>query len=74
MINIMVPILDRSILISKVCISVNMQTWSHICVHMDIMECKVSSLSIYTHTLYPYPYLYPYGYYEVWSVPTLHVD
>ena len=39
--NNMVPILNRSILISKVCKSDNMQTWSHICVHMDIMEFKV---------------------------------
>ena len=40
MINDMVPILNRSILISKVCNSDNMQTWSHIHVHIDIMKCK----------------------------------
>ena len=38
----MVPILNRSILISKVCDSDNMKTWSHIHVKIDIMECKVS--------------------------------
>ena len=37
----MVPNLNRSILISKVCNSDDMQTWSPICVHMDIMEWKV---------------------------------
>ena len=42
----MVPILNRSILISKVCNSDNIQTWSHIHVHMDIMECKVSPNSM----------------------------
>ena len=46
MINNMVPILNRSILISKVCNSDNMQTWIHICVHMDIMECKMSPQSM----------------------------
>ena len=42
----MVPILNRSILISKVCNSDNMKIWSHIHVHMDIMECKVSPHSM----------------------------
>ena len=46
MINNMVPILNRSILISKVCTNDNMQTWSHIHVHMDIMEYKVSPHSM----------------------------
>ena len=46
MINNMVPILNRSIFISKVCNSDNIQTWSHINVHMDIMECKVSPHSM----------------------------
>ena len=45
MINNMVAILNRSILISKVCNSNNIQKWSHIFVHMYIIECKsVSSL------------------------------
>ena len=35
-------ILNESILISKVCTIDNIQTWSNIHVHMDIMECKVS--------------------------------
>ena len=34
------------ILISKVCNSDNIQTWSHIHVHIDIMECKVSPKSM----------------------------
>ena len=34
------------ILISKVCNSDNIQTWSHIHVHIDIMECKVSPNSM----------------------------
>ena len=42
----MVPILNGSIIISKVCNSDNMQTLSHIHVHMDIMECKVSPHSM----------------------------
>ena len=42
MINNIVPILNRSILISKVCTSDNMQTWSNIHAHMHIMECKVT--------------------------------
>ena len=42
----MVPILNRSILISKVCNSDNMQTWSNIHVHMDIMEYKMSPHSM----------------------------
>ena len=42
----MVPMLDRSIFISKVCNSDNMSASSHICVHMDIMECKVSPHSM----------------------------
>ena len=41
---------------------------------MDIIEGGDLQHSMYNHTLYPYPYLYPYGYYEVWSVPTLHLD
>ena len=52
MINNMVPILNRSILISKVCNSDNMQTSSHIHVHMDIMECKVSPHSMLIDSLY----------------------
>ena len=46
MINNMVPILNRSILISNICNSDNMQTWCHIHVYMDIMECKVSPHSM----------------------------
>ena len=42
----MVPIFNRSILISKVSKGDNIQTWSHINVHMDIMECKVSPHSM----------------------------
>ena len=45
-INNMVPILNRSILISGVCNSYNIQTWSHVHVHMDIMESKVSPHSM----------------------------
>ena len=47
----MVAILNRSILISKVCNSDNMQTWSHIHVHMDMMECKVSPHSMENHSI-----------------------
>ena len=46
MMNNMVPILNRSILISKVCDSDNMKTWSNIHVHRDIMEFKVSPHSM----------------------------
>ena len=46
MMNNMVPILNRSILISKVCNSDNMKTWSNIHVHRDIMEYKVSPHSM----------------------------
>ena len=74
MINNMVPVLNRSLLISKVCNSDNMQTWSHINIHMDIMEYKMSSHSMQIHTLYQYPCLYTYGYYGVWSVSAFHVD
>ena len=42
----MVPILKRFLLISEVCNSDNMQTWSHINVHMGIMESKVSPHSM----------------------------
>ena len=42
----MVPILNRSILISKVSKGDNIQTWSHINVHMDILKCKVSPHSM----------------------------
>ena len=42
----MVPILNRSILISKVCNSDDMQTWSHIHAHMDIMEGTASPHSM----------------------------
>ena len=52
MINNMVPILKRFILISKVCNSDNMQTWSHINVHIANMECKVSPHSMYIGSLY----------------------
>ena len=70
----MVPILNRSILISKFCNSDNIQTWSHINVHLDILENKVSPHSMSIHSPYPYLCLYPYGYYRVWSVTTLHGD
>ena len=46
MINNMVPILNTPTLMSKVCNSDNMQTWRHLHVHVDIMECKGSPHSI----------------------------
>ena len=52
MISNMVPILNRSILISKVCNSDNMQTWSCIHVNIHIMECKVSPHSMLIDSLY----------------------
>ena len=48
----MIPIFNRSILISKVCNSDIIQTWSHINVHMDIMKCKVSpALHVDSHSI-----------------------
>ena len=46
MTNNILPILNRSIFISKVCNSNNMQTWSHIHVHIIIRECKISPHSM----------------------------
>ena len=48
----MAPIMNRSILISKVCNSDNRQTGSYIHVHMDIMECKVYPHSMLIDSLY----------------------
>ena len=74
MMNNMVPILNRSILISKVCDSDNMKTWSNIHVHIILWNLKCLHTPCRSILLCPYPYLYPYGYYKMWSITTLHED